>query len=244
MRTLILTLSLTLALAANAQAPEKKTAYPIPNEKEPAAQSPIINVEIDVSFVMFDLKEIAAMARKSASAAPKQEQILEAWMAGKGKLLATSKVIGLPGLQTKTEGILEKIRPTEYEQPRVAGSFAAGYTPPPEDPRPTPGGFDTRNIGCTVNLTSVIDEIHNSIGLTMIPELSKFLGWNRIEVGQDEGQKKVTAWYLQPNVQSQRITTSLVVPMNETIVTGGLPDSTGQTLTYIFITARKASLPR
>ncbi|MFA5190074.1 MAG: hypothetical protein WC740_05065 [Verrucomicrobiia bacterium] len=242
MRTLILTLSLMLALAANAQALEKKTADVIPKEKEPAAQPPPINVEIDVSFVMFELKEIAAMARKSASAAPKQEQILEAWMAGKGKLLATSKVIGLSGLQTKTEGVLEKIYPTEYEPPRVCSTGSA--LPYTEGPRPTPGGFQTRNIGCTVNLTSVIDEIHNSVRLTMIPELSKFLGWSRIEVGQDEGQKKVTAWFLQPNVQAQRVVTSLLVPMNETIVTGGLPDSTGKTLTYIFITARKALLPR
>lgn len=215
---------------------------PNPNLLESAARPPPINVEIDVSFVMFELEEIAAMARESVSAAPKQKQILEAWMAGKGKLLATSKVIGLSGLQTKTEGVLEKIYPTEYEPPRVCS--VGSELPYTEGPRPTPGGFQTRNIGCTVDLTSSIDEIHNSIGLTIIPELSKFLGWNRIEVGQDEGQKKVTAWFLQPNVQSQRITTSLVVPMNETIVTGGLPDSTGKTLVYIFITARKASLPR
>jgi len=78
----------------------------------------------------------------------------------------------------------------------------------------------------------------------MTPELTKFLGWNRVEVGQDEGQKKVTAWFLQPDVQAQKVTTNLILPIGETIVTGGLPDSTAKELTYLFITARKGGLSR
>ena len=210
-----------------------------------AAETPPTNVEIDVSFVSFELKDIEKIARKTVGAAPTQEQIRKAWMAGKGKLLATSKLITLSGQQSKTEGVLEKIYPTEYEPPRVAGSFGPDYKPPSEDPRPKPGGYTTRNIGCLVNLTPQIDEDHpNIINVTMTPELSTFLGWNRIEVGQVEGQRKVTAWFLQPDVQAQKVTTSLILPIGETIVTGGMPDSTGKKLTYVFITARKACLPR
>ena len=204
-----------------------------------AAETPPTNVEIDVSFVSFELKDIEKIARKTVGAAPTQEQIRKAWMAGKGKLLATNKVIGQSGEQTKIEGVLEKIYPTEYEEPRVAGCYS---TPPPNvhDPRPTAGGYNTRNAGCIVNLTPMASEHDNFVNVTLIPELSEFTGWNRIEVGQAEGSKKVTAWVQQPDFQVRRTTTSLIVPLDGTIVTGGVPDAAGKTLTYFFVTARKA----
>lgn len=210
--------------------------------RAPASEKPPANVELDVSFVCFELKDIEAMARETRGAAPTQKQIQKAWTEGKGRLVAISKIITLSGQQAKTEGVLEKIFPTAYEPPRCG--------PPPAQPtyrgvnRPTPGGFQTWNAGCTISLTAQIDEARNRINLTLTPELSKFLGWDSIEMGQTEYNKKVTDGYQQPEFQLQRVTTHLVVPMSQTIVTGGLPDSTTKKPVYIFITARRAGSPR
>ena len=211
-----------------------------------AAQDPPTNIEVDVSFVSFELKDVEAMARETRGAAPTQKQIQQAWTQGKGKLVATSKLVTISGQQTKTEGVLENIYPTEYAPPRVASASTGMYneSSPREANRPTPGGFQTWNAGCTISLTAQIDEVHHRINLILKPELSKFLGWDSIEVGQNEHNKKTKVWYLQPSLQTQRIDTSLIVPLGQTRLTGGLPDSTAKKLIYIFITARKAGPPR
>ena len=74
-----------------------------------AAEVPPSNVEIDVSFVSFELKDIETIARESAGAVPTQAQIREAWMDGKGRLLATNRVISFSGQQTRTEAVSEKV---------------------------------------------------------------------------------------------------------------------------------------
>ena len=74
-----------------------------------AAEAPSTNVEMDVLFVSFELKDIEKIARKTVGAAPTQEQIRKAWMAGKGRLLAINRVISFSGQQTRTEAVSEKV---------------------------------------------------------------------------------------------------------------------------------------
>jgi hypothetical protein len=231
---LLFALSLALAFVARAQESAKKAAEAKP---DPAASAPSGNVEIDVSFVTFDLKEIEEIARKSPTAAPTQDQILKAWAAGKGRLLGTSKVITISGQQTKNEGIVEKIYPTEYEPPRMPGDK---HVPTNKDDwvsQPTPGGFQTRNIGLTVNLTPQVSDDGKTIQLTMIPEFTELPRWSNIEAGEDEGKKTSKMWVAQPDFYVRRVTTSIDIPMDGTVVSGGMPDSTGKLITYVFVTA-------
>ena len=234
----LLAIPLALALAGCAQDPDKK-----PADTKSQANNQAFNVEIDVAFVTFDLKEIEDMARQSSTAAPTQEQILKAWTAGKGKLLASSKTMTISGQQAKTEGIVEKIYPTEYEPPRVSDK----HVPTTKNDwvsQPTPAGFQTRNIGLTVNATPQISPDAKTISLTMIPEFTELTRWSSIEAGEDEGRKTSKMWVLQPDFYVRRATTSITVPVNSTVITGGMPDSTGKLVTYIFVTAHKAPVVR
>lgn len=238
-RHLLFATSLSLVLATGAQEPDKKPAKETPQESIPAANDPDCNVEINVSFVAFDLKEVEEIARKSASAAPTQEQILKAWTAGKGRLLGTNKVITIPGQQSKTEGVVERIYPTEYEPPRVPNDKGVPTTKDDWVAQPTPGGFQTRNIGLTVNVTPRISDDRKTIEITMIPEFSEFIGWNNVEAGEVEGKRTSKMWVQQPDFYSRRTTTSIIVPMEGTVVSGGMPDSTGKQVTYVFVTAHR-----
>ena len=236
-RPLLFTLSLAVALVASAQAPDKKPEDTKPDENKPAANALRDNIELDVSFVTFDLKDIEEIARKSPTAAPTQEQVLKAWAAGRGRLLASGKVITLAGQQSKTEGVLEKIYPTEYEPPRVADKKTAATTKDDWVSQPTPGGFQTRNIGLTVNATAVVNDDRKSISVTMVPELAEFLGWSNIEAGETEGKKTSKVWMSQPDYYTRRTAISLDIPVDGTVVYGGMPDSTGKQVTYVFVTA-------
>ena len=235
-----LLLALALAFTAHAQTPVMEPGKPTDNAKpEPTplpANEPHDNIEIDVSFVAFGLKEIEEMARRSPTTAPTQEGILKAWMAGKGKLLSSSKTTTIPGQQAKTEGVLERIYPTEYEPPRVYDRHA----PTTKDDwmsQPTPGGFQTRILGLTVNATAVVSDDRKTISVPMNPELAEFIRWNNIEAGEVEGTRKSTMWMAQPDFFVRRTTTSFDIPADRTLVSGGMPDSTGKLVTYIFITA-------
>ena len=111
-------------------------------------------------------------------------------------------------------------------------------------PQPTPGGFQTRNIGFTVNATPQISDDRKTISITMIPEFAELTQWSNIEAGQDEGKKTSKVWMAQPDFYVRRATTSIIVPMNGTVVSGGMPDSTGKLVTYVFVTAHVAQSAR
>ena len=78
----------------------------------------------------------------------------------------------------------------------------------------------------------------------MIPEFTELTRWSSIEAGEDEGRKTSKMWVLQPDFYVRRATTSITVPVNSTVITGGMPDSTGKLVTYIFVTAHKAPVVR
>ena len=251
LQPLFLALSLALTLVARAQEPANPpttgpaSAGILEWEKLPVLPftANSVNVEIDVSFVTFDQKEIQEMARKSPNAAPTQDQILKAWAEGRGRLLATSKAVTIANQQTKNEGIMERIYPTEFEPPRVWDK----QVPTTKDDwasLPTPGGFQTRNVGLTVNATPVISDDGKTVQVTMIPDFSEFLRWTNIDTGEDEGKRTSKMWVQQPDFYVRRTTTSLLVPVDGTVVSGGMPDSTGKLVTYVFVTAHVAQSAR
>ena len=159
-------------------------------------------------------------------------------------LLCAPKVTTISGQQAKIEVIREFIYPTEFEPPRVStgggGGGSGGGTifvtgnvtlnSSVVSP-PTPGGFQTRNLGVTLNVTPQIGET-GLINLTLIPEVSDFDGF--IDYGsrniasnggsstQSSNQNILDFPFPQPVFSTRRVTTSVMVFDGSTVVLGGL----------------------
>ena len=144
-------------------------------------------------------------------------------------LLCAPKVTTISGQQAKIEVVREFIYPTEFEPPRVAtasgGSGAASNVPMISPP--TPGGFQTRNLGVTLNVTPQIGET-GLINLTLIPEVSDFDGFvdygSRTIAGNTQSANNFALDFPfpQPIFSTRRVTTSVMVFDGSTVVLGGL----------------------
>ncbi len=152
-------------------------------------------------------------------------------------LLCAPKVTTISGQQAKIEVIREFIYPTEFEPPRVASAASSAATSgaavsAPMISPPTPGGFQTRNLGVTLNVTPQIGET-GLINLTLIPEVSDFDGFvdygSRDSLGSSgvnnpaaSSQYTLVFPYPQPVFSVRRVTTSVMVYDGSTVVLGGL----------------------
>ena len=152
-------------------------------------------------------------------------------------LLCAPKVTTISGQQAKIEVIREFIYPTEFEPPRVASAASSAATSgaavsAPMISPPTPGGFQTRNLGVTLNVTPQIGET-GLINLTLIPEVSDFdgfvdygsrdsLGSSGINNPSAASQYTLVFPYPQPVFSVRRVTTSVMVYDGSTVVLGGL----------------------
>jgi general secretion pathway protein D len=152
-------------------------------------------------------------------------------------LLCAPKVTTISGQQAKIEVIREFIYPTEFEPPRVASAASSAATSgaavsAPMISPPTPGGFQTRNLGVTLNVTPQIGETGLS-NLTLIPEVSDFDGFvdygSRDSLGSSglnnpsaAQQYTLVFPYPQPVFSVRRVTTSVMVYDGSTVVLGGL----------------------
>ncbi|MCX6901452.1 MAG: tetratricopeptide repeat protein, partial [Verrucomicrobia bacterium] len=144
-------------------------------------------------------------------------------------LLCAPKVTTISGQQAKIEVVREFIYPTEFEPPRVAtasGGSGAASNAPMISP-PTPGGFQTRNLGVTLNVTPQIGET-GLINLTLIPEVSDFDGFvdygSRTIAGNTQSANTFALDFPfpQPIFSTRRVTTSVMVFDGSTVVLGGL----------------------
>lgn len=192
-------------------------------------------VEIDMSFVSFNLKLVEDVARKSDRAAPTSEEIIALWRDGKGRLVTTSKSLTLSGTNTITKGVGEVIYPTEFES-----------SLPPKDSTPeaeglyvVPGSFETRETGMIANIVSAVAADAYTIELTLVPEFCELLGQDDVGISKTHADRKTTAIHLrQPRFYSRNITTSVVMWDGRTLVVGAMPNSDGTEITYLFLSAR------
>lgn len=191
-------------------------------------------VEIDVSFVSFELKLIEALARKSDRAAPTGEEIKALWREGKGKIAGTSKTVTRSGINAQVKGVEEVIYPTEFE------GTADKKTPDEfQGLDVVPTSFETREVGVIQNVTPTVGPDGYTIDLTFVPELCEQLGWDDVGISKTQADGKTTAIHLrQPRFHSRNLTTSIVLWDGETIVAGAMPNRDGAEVTYVFISAR------
>ncbi len=189
-------------------------------------------VEIDVSFVAFDLKLVEEVARKAGRTTVSGEEIKALWREGKGRLIGTSKAVTRCGINAASKGVDEVIYPTEYTSARGTNG-AAGVSDP------IPGTFLTRELGIIVNSTPTVGPDGHTIDVTFVPEFCELLFHDNIgvEKTQPDG-KKTSIQFRQPRFHSRNLTTSLVMLDGETLVAGAMPNSGVTEITYVLVTAR------
>lgn len=190
-------------------------------------------IEIDASFVAFPLKDIETAARKQARAAPTTQQVMELWMAGKGRLVGTQKVVTRSGVNAQMQGVDEVIYPTEFEstQPQYTTKEPPALSPV------VPGSFETREAGMIFNVTPTVGPDGRTIDLVMAPELCELAEWDKVTsaVTTKEGASD-SLTLLQPRFHTVRTTTTVVLNTGETVVTGGTGNRKGDEYIYLFVT--------
>lgn len=142
-------------------------------------------------------------------------------------ILSAPKVTTISGSAAMVKIVQEFIYPTAYNTPQVTssggglnGNAAVAVTPS------TPSTFSTREVGILLNVTPTVGADGYTINLTMIPEVSEFIGF--INYGSPMGFANgatvttVANDIKQPLFSTRTLTTSVVIWDGQTVVLGGL----------------------
>ncbi|MCX6899124.1 MAG: hypothetical protein NT105_10520 [Verrucomicrobia bacterium] len=192
-----------IAFAAVAHAQNTKTS-----SNAAATEAFAQQISLQEEAFSLPLADAAALLRKFPSDAERYNELVRYVDAKKARMERLMVVRTISGQQAKGESVHEFIYPTEYEPPRVACD-----TTPRLSVVMTPGGFQTRNLGDTLNFTPQISPDSRFINITLIPESSFLVGY------KGAGDQK---WAHQPLFQTKRLTTSVVVKNGEPFLVGTL----------------------
>lgn len=143
-------------------------------------------------------------------------------------VLSAPKVTTISGAQAQIRVVQELIYPSEYSQPTVA----EGAVPTPS----IPTAFKTREVGVILSVTPTVGADGYTINLTLVPEVSAFIGmldyspepiegFVRTGGGTITGEPaplKVSYKIWQPLFETRNVTTSVVIWDGQTVVLGGL----------------------
>lgn len=153
---------------------------------------------------------------------PQFELIVRALAQKKGTdLLSAPRITTISGNAAQIRVVQEFIYPTEFEAPQVAENVVSPFTP---------SGFKTREVGVLLNVTPQVGADNYTINLTLIPEVSEFLGFIDYSPGDTVFQRaggtgdvvRVQNRIQQPLFASRNLTTSVVIWDGHTVVLGGL----------------------
>ena len=145
-------------------------------------------------------------------------------------VLSAPKITTISGNAAQIKVVQEFIYPTSYAAPQVAES---SVTPA------IPSDFKTRDVGVLLNVTPSVGADGYTINLTLVPEVSEFLGFldyspgNSVAIlnsgsntggggGGSSGNITVQNIIKQPLFASRTLTTSVVVWDGQTVVLGGM----------------------
>ena len=161
---------------------------------------------------------------------PQFRMILHALnQSGNTNLVSAPKITTLNNQRAQIEMVEEFIYPDEYEitPPTLKTySYILDSTVIYYDTRiVTPGiavpiGFETRDMGIILNVLPSVGADRKTITLTLIPEISEFVGW--IDYGIEEGIGWNKIPVRKPIFQTRNVTTSVVINDGETVILGGL----------------------
>jgi general secretion pathway protein D len=142
---------------------------------------------------------------------------------GSADVLSAPKVTTISGNQAQIRVAQEFIYPTTYTAASVQGGQQSGGTISQPTVTPaTPGGFAMRPVGVVFNVTPTVGADGYTINLTLIPQVTSFLGFI------DYGSVIVSAGVVVPNpikqplFSTRDIMTSVEIWDGQTVVLGGL----------------------
>ena len=171
-------------------------------------------VQVQVEFVEMPhevLTTLLFLAKpKSADATNLRQQVQELVAKKEAKVLETQIVVARSGQKATTEAIHEFIYPTEFSPPTQADkdkkAAEATFFPGPGNPA-TPTAFETRNVGCTLEVEPTIGEDNKTIDLRFVPELIWHSGNTVWQEGKDSAGNSFKISL--PDFNTLRINTAL-----------------------------------
>ena len=137
-------------------------------------------VQVQVEYIELShesLTKLLFLAKPASADATKlREQLQDMIAKNDAKVLETQILVSRSGQKATTESIHEFIYPAEANVPMTAPP-ADGTKPQPLVPLPTsvlpfvPSSFETRNLGCTLEIEPTIDEYGTFVDLRFVPEI-------------------------------------------------------------------------
>lgn len=159
------------------KAPDTDGGATVVDPFDPDAKAPKM-IQVQVEYIELShesLTKLLFLAEpKSTDATPLREQLQELVAKNEAKVLETQIVVCKSGQKATTESLHEFIYPTEYDPPlkekledklkaQTGGSF-------PSNPS-TPTAFDTRNVGCNLEVEPTLSDDNKIIDLRLVPEV-------------------------------------------------------------------------
>lgn len=172
-------------------------------------------VQAQVEYVEMSheaLTKLLFMAKpKSSDATKLREQVQEMVGRNEAKVLETQICVARSNQKATVESIHEFIYPTEYEAPKLPGTFSNEKTEPDAGPDwthgPVPTAFETRNLGSTLEIEPTIAEAEPVIDLRFVPEMVWHTGNSVWRDGKDASGN---AYKIEmPDIYTIRLNTAL-----------------------------------
>lgn len=200
---------------------QKATGSAKPAMPEVVATMANVQIEIGLSLVSLDKKDLEDVARKSPGASVQGADVLALWRAGKGRLVTTLIGRTANSEQFTIKDIMEYRYPQAYEanqiQVKPSSNNVSDVVGPTNVPL-MPADFQTREVGMIFTCTPSWDNDSKLIQLTMTPELSakldleiptyKFLAPNGTN----------THFFTQPTIQNKTMSIKTACADGETLV--------------------------
>jgi Flp pilus assembly secretin CpaC len=194
-------------------------------------------IRLEVQFVAFDRARLNQLAVSGAGI--QDATLTTLWTNGFGELLSAPTVTTKAGQEAIVRSGVELTYPTEFtiggaNQTNAANAYAAGAPCTVE-----PGGFQTRELGGTLQVVPEVSANGKLIYLTLNPMFTEEPVWHDYgpaawnPTGQDrDGSMK------QPFVHVYGVSTSVAVPSGKRVlIGGGMPTRDSKRAVYLFVTA-------
>lgn len=208
---------------------------------DPAAPAPkAAALHLTFEFVEVPLADWGAWISENplrVDASPLYQTVGEWKKAGKASLIEIVSVQGRSGQRCKAESITEITYPTDFQPAKIPATLSQIHNLV-ESPSTTihPEGFETRNVGVTVEVDPVISGDGKTVDLNLSPEIVRELGTDAWPNDEVEARHRAET----PRFYTAKITSQIVAePGKPTLVgTVRLPGANegapGQTVVLVF----------
>jgi len=179
-------------------------------------------VRVQVEFIELSHEALTKLlftaTPQSADATPLRKQLQEMVAKNDAKVLDTQMLVVRSGQKATTESIHEFIYPTEYEPPGLPCGGKDKDKGLPSSSMPT--AFETRNLGCTLEIEPTVGEDHKVIDLRLVPELV----WHTGDTVWGEGKDALGMPFKisMPDIYTMRLNTAIVCITGQYMLVGAV----------------------